>query len=371
MARVAIFLPSLGGGGAERVTGILANAIAARGHQVDLVLAKAEGPYLREIAPEVRIVDLNKSRAIASLLPLVRYLRREHPDAVLSGLGQANLVAIMARRIAGIKARLIVTEHNSILRDLKVGRGPIVGWLMRRLYPKADRVVCVSRGIERELAEIMGLSRENLCTIYNPVDVDGIRQRKHPAPAHPWFAAGAPPVVIAVGRLMEQKDFPTLLRAFAELRRHRDAKLFILGEGDDRDALERLVAELGLEADVALPGFQDNPYAWMAASKLYVMSSAWEGLPGVLLEALACGTPIVSTNCPTGPEEILENGKWGRLVPVGNVTALAQAMDAALSDPSAPDTTERANAFRTEVSVDRYLQILGVGIPLWPFLKDS
>lgn len=360
MSRVAIYLPSLGGGGAERITVTLANAIAARGHQVDFLLAKREGPYLADVSPGIRIVDLGHHRTFASLLPLARYLRRERPEALLSGLNHANIVAILARMIAHVPTRLVVTEHNSTSIDVSAGHGRLVFGLMRWLYPHADRIVSVSRGIEKELAVNFGLPADKLCTIYNPLDVDTIHDRMLPRPDHPWLAAGTPPVVVAVGRLMAQKDYPTLLRAFALLRERRDARLVILGEGEERAALEKLIRELGIEADVALPGFEANPFAWMAASDLYVLSSAWEGLPGVLLEAMACGAKVVSTNCPTGPDEILEDGKWGALVPVGDFRAMAEAMNAALASPDRLDVAKRADAFRIEYAVDGYLRTMSI-----------
>ncbi len=358
MGRVAIYLPSLGGGGAERITITLALALARSGHDVDLVVADARGPYLGEVPASIRLIDLRKRRVASSLPALAAYLRRDPPDVLLSGMGHANLIAIIARRLAGGTTRVVVTEHNSILRGLDTPKGRVIKWLMRRLYRSADTIVCVSEGIARELHDLLGLPNDKLRTIYNPVDIDGIRARATHRPDHPWFAAGQPPVVIGVGRLTAQKDFGTLLRAFAQVRAHRAARLVILGEGEDEAALVRQAAALGIAEDVAIPGFQSNPYAWMASSALYVMSSAWEGLPGVLLEAMACGTPIVSTDCRTGPGEILEAGRWGRLVPVGEATALAHAMVAALDDPSPIDASARIERFRTEHALRGYEHVL-------------
>lgn len=358
MGKVGIFLPSLDGGGAERITILLANALAQRGHSVDLVLANARGAYLGEVSNAVRVVNLNKRRVAASLPALIGYLRQARPDALLSGLGHANLIAILARRLAGRPVRLAVTEHNSILRGLDTPKGRAIRWLMQRLYPQADMVVCVSKGIEEELADILALPAAKLRTIYNPVDVDGIRKSAQDRPDHPWLAPGQPPVIISVGRLTEQKGFPILLRAFAQLRRTRNARLIILGEGMDRGSLTALAESLGITDDVFMPGFQKNPYGWIAASELYAMSSAWEGLPGVLLEAMACGVPVISTDCRTGPDEILEGGKWGRLVPVGDAVALAQAMEIVLAESAHPNVGARIDSFRTEHSVADYESVL-------------
>ncbi|MGN6692391.1 MAG: glycosyltransferase [Sphingopyxis sp.] len=358
MRHIAIFLPSLQGGGAERAMAVLANGFAARGLRVDLVLAKADGPYLSEVSESVRIVDLGGRRILASLVPLARYLRQERPDAMLSALNHANVIAILARMLARVDLALAVSERNSVSRMSSGMAGRITWFLMRRLYPRADRVICVSRGIEEELFQKLQLASEQLRTIYNPLDVDGIRRHATPAPDHRWFGTGQPPVVVAVGRLTEQKDYPTLLNAFADLRTRRDAKLIILGEGEERSALLELTDGLGLSGDVEFVGFQDNPYRWMAAARLYVMSSAWEGLPGALLQAMACGTPIVSTDCPTGPAEILEDGRWGRLVEVGDAVGLARAMEAALDDDTPPRVQDRADAFRIEYAVEQYIEAI-------------
>lgn len=369
MGKVAIYLPSLDGGGAERITILLANALAQRGHDVDLVLANARGTYLGDVSSELRLVDLGKRRVAASLPALIRYLRCQRPDALLSGLGHANIIAILARRMAGRSMRLVVTEHNSILRGLDTSKGRLIKWLMQRLYPQADAIACVSNGIESELKAVLGLPADKLRTLYNPVDVDGIRAQARVRPDHPWFEPGQPPVIVSVGRLTEQKDFATLLRAFARVRRTCNIRLVILGEGSDRAALEGLATAQGIAADVLMPGFQKNPYGWMGASALYVMSSAWEGLPGVLLEAMACGVPIVSTDCRTGPGEILEGGRWGRLVPVGDDVRLADAIKATLCDPEHPDMRERIRYFRIEDAAIAYESVLFGENPIHPEVK--
>jgi glycosyltransferase involved in cell wall biosynthesis len=194
--------------------------------------------------------------------------------------------------------------------------------------------------------------------VYNPVITPEIMALARQTPDHPWFAAGGPPVILAVGRLTPQKDFPTLLRAFAEVRRRRPARLLILGEGEERAALEALGADLGVAADVALPGFRENAMAYMAGSALFVLSSAWEGLPTVLIEALAAGTRVVSTDCPSGPREILQDGRLGSLVPVGDVAALADAMTAALARPAAPAPAEALTPFTRDAAVDHYLRLI-------------
>lgn len=351
---IAIYLPSVRGGGAERVMVTLANGFAARGHRVDLVLAKAEGPYLVDVAPAVRVVGLNKGRVLASLMPLARYLRKERPDAMLSAMSHANIIAILACKLARAKIRLAVSERSVPSRNLDCRGMAVIRWLIPRLYPLADVVICVSKGIQEEMEQLLGLSPEKLLTIYNPLDLDRIARLKIAEADHRWFEPNKPPVILAVGRLTAAKDYPTLLRAFAKLRQSREARLIVLGEGEERVSLEQLVLELGIRQDVDFPGFKENPFAWMAACDLYVMSSAWEGLPGALLEAIACGARVVSTDCRTGPNEILERGRWGRLVPVGDAQSLAEAMAEALDDPYLLDTKQRAGDFHFERIILQY-----------------
>jgi glycosyltransferase involved in cell wall biosynthesis len=339
----------------------LANGFAERGYGVDLVLAKAEGPYLGEVAKEVRIVDLRASRVITSLPGLVRYLRRERPAALLSAMGHANVVAVTARGLARTPTRVVVSERSnfSISRvNATLRRARAMGIFMRWAYPRADGVVAVSGGVADDLAESIRIPRSAIGTVYNPVVTEDLSKRSLEVPDHPWLAAGEPPVVLGVGRLTAPKDFQGLIKAFAQVRQTRDARLLILGEGELRPDLEALVRQLGLGDSVALPGFSDNPFASMRRAALFVLSSAWEGLPNVLIQAMACGTPVVSTDCRSGPSEILENGKWGRLVPVGDVAALAEAIAATLDETEHPDVEARAAEFNVQKAVDGYLRVL-------------
>lgn len=362
--RIALYLPSLVGGGAEQISVTLANGFAERGFAVDLVLAEASGPYLKDVSSAVRIVDLGAKRVLFSLPALIRYLRRERPRAMLSGLHHANVVAVWAARWARTPTVLAVVEHNTLTASsaYKRRRIPSMPWLMRRAYPRADAVVAVSKGVADDLAAAIGLPRERVHVIYNPIVTDELLTMSRQRVDHPWCAAGAPPVILAVGRLTEQKDFPTLIHAYARLRQRRSARLVILGEGEARDELEDLIAHLGLAEDVYLPGFVDNPFSWMRRARLFALSSRWEGLPSVLIQAMACGTQVVSTDCPSGPAEILEDGRWGRLVPVDDAEALAAAMDAALDeDEDVHAAVEiRARDFAVEPSVLGYLKVLGL-----------
>ena len=368
--RITIFLPTLNGGGAERVIVTLANAFAARGFQVDLVLATAKGPYLKDVSAAVRVVDLQAGRVIKALFPLVRYLRRERPVAMLSAMGHANVVALLARKLARVPARVVVSEHGFISGEYALARGVAARfnfWLIPLLYRGADGVCTVSQAAAQDLATFANLPLQRVQAIYNPFDLSRIAQLAAEPLCNPWLEPGQPPLLLAMGRMNEAKDFPVLIRAFARLRQQRAVRLMILGEGELRPELEALLAELNLGADaVQMPSFVANPYAWLARCSLFILSSRREGLPGALIEAMACGAPVVSTNCLSGPDEILEGGRWGKLVPVGDVDALAQAMAATLDAPKSqlPNVRLRAADFEQERAVDAYLKILG--LPLAP-----
>lgn len=360
---IAIFIPSLRGGGAERAMVVLANGFARRGYQVDLVLADARGVFRKEVSEAVRIVDLDSRRMMTSVFKLAGYLRQNRPDALLSAMTHVNLTAIWARRIARIGTRLVISERNTFSQALKgLGSRPLMARLMpvlvRMNYSAADAVVSVSKGVQDDLLRYVSLPSSRTHVVYNPVVDDGLLDRSTEHIAHPWFSPDAPPVVLAAGRLTEAKNFPLLLNAFARVRANRDCRLIILGEGPLRQSLESRVSELALGSDVQLHGFVDNPLPYMRRAGVFVLSSSWEGLPGVLIQAMACGCPVVSTDCPSGPREILEGGRWGELVQVGDEEALAEAIQRSLENDSPPDVRQRASFFNEAHSVASYLQIL-------------
>jgi glycosyltransferase involved in cell wall biosynthesis len=359
--QVAIFAPDMAVGGAERSMLNLAAGLTGRGHAVDLVLARAQGPFLVDVPRTVRVVDLKARRVLASLVPLVRYLRRERPAALLSVL-HANIIAIWARRLSGVPVRLIVSERNTLSsevqgygRDLRVRLMP---HLVKRFYPGADCVVAVSEGVADDLVRIAEIPREHIRVIYNPIVTPQLREKAQATIIHPWFAPDEPPVVLGVGRLSVQKDFVTLIRAFQAVHLTRPARLLILGDGEERPALQALVEQLDLVQDVSLPGVVANPCPYMTRAGVFVLSSRWEGLPGVLIEALYCGSPLVATDCPSGPREILAHGRYGQLVPVGDVPALGRAIEATLDGRNPRPPRESWQRFEQETVVDQYARLL-------------
>jgi glycosyltransferase involved in cell wall biosynthesis len=358
---VALFLPALYGGGAERIVLQLAGGIASREIPVSLVLARKEGPYLSEIPGSVQTVSLNTSRDIQALPALVRYLRRERPAVLLSGL-HTNLIAVWAKRLARVPTRVIVVEHNTLSSRVRFYSSDVrMRWmprLIRWFYPWADAIVAVSHGVAEDLSREAKIPRELIRVIYNPTVTPEVREKSRAALDHPWFKPGQPPVILGVGRLTGQKDFPNLIKAFARVHKAHPSRLLILGEGEERSALEALVRELGLQEVVQLPGFVNNPYPYMAQSYLFVLSSKWEGLPGVLIEAMFCGTRLVSTDCPSGPKEILQNGRYGLLVPVGDAALLGQAIEAALRGEIQPPPPESWQPFALKQVAEQYMDIL-------------
>jgi glycosyltransferase involved in cell wall biosynthesis len=359
--RIAIFTANMDGGGAERAMLKLASGIADRGYTVDLVLSRAEGHYLGEVPPSVRIVDLGARRVLTSIPGLVRYLRRERPTAMLTSMNYVNIVGVWARTLARVRTRLILNEQNALSLEASHStrrRHRLMPRLIRRFYPWADRVTSVARGTADDLIATANVPPALIEVVHNPIVTPELRELVAASIEDPWFRAGEPPVVLGVGRLAPQKDFPTLLRAFARVANDRPVRLMILGDGPDRPSLEALVVDLGLAASVRLPGWVSNPYPYMAQAGTFVLSSRWEGLPSVLIEALYCGVPVVATDCLSGPREILDGGRYGVLVPVGDEEALAGAIESALAGEVAPPPAESWQPYEQDVVVTRYLEVL-------------
>lgn len=361
--RIALFMSALDGGGAERIMLYLARGFVEQGLDVDLVLAKAEGPLMSQIPPGVRLIDLKSKRLIFSPRTLARYVRKQRPVAVLSALEDANFVAIWTRRFLRLPTRVVVTVHNTLSREAQNAtkfKRRIAPYLVKLFYPWADAAIAVSQGAADDLISL-GISPRLVQVVYNPVVMPDFYEKAAEPVDHPWFAPDRPPVIIGVGRLERQKDFPTLIRAYAQLREHRPMRLMILGEGQDRPILEELIQDLGLGQEVLLPGFVPNPYAYLAKASVFVLSSLFEGLPTALIEAMAAGTPVISTDCKSGPAEILLNGKYGPLVPVGDVEKMAQAIAQTLDSPPNPTfLKQRASEFSLEKAVTHYMQVLKV-----------
>ena len=336
----------------------LANEFSRRGIQTDLVLVKNEGPFSDDISPKVNVFNLNASRTILSLFRLIRYLQQEQPDGLLATLAGTNVVAALAHRLSGSSGSLVLRETNSVSEALNRYdslKGKAIHLAAFGAYSYSDYVVGISKGLSEDVVNTFRVNSNDVVTIYNPVvtsqhlaeNTNGRHEIKKDIP-----------IVLGAGRLVEQKSFATLIRAFARLRSRRQARLYIIGEGDQRPQLFALACRLGVEEDVHMPGFVDNPFAYMGEADVFVLSSQWEGFGNVLVEAMACGTPVVSTDCPSGPSEILEDGKWGRLVRVGDEAMMAKAICRAIDDPPPKGLKKRAKDFHVRTIADQYLSIL-------------
>lgn len=344
----------------------LANGMAKRGVRVEMMVAESacRPDWLEGIDPRIAVTPLRRLRRAGLWVTLVWHLVRNGPSVLLAFDQRAALLAARAMAVPGIRTRLWISPKNALAAQMN-------GWSpartarrvqqLRRIHVRTAGVIAVSQGLAHDYATTLGIALDKVFAAYNPIVDDTLYTQAAIPVELPWPKDPTVPLIISIGRLTRQKDYPMLLRAFALLRRSRPARLLILGEGEERAALSRLTAELNIASDCAMPGFVPNPYAYLARANLFVLTSLWEGFGNVLAEALALGVPAVSTDCPSGPAEILLGGRYGPLVPVGDANALAGAMAAVLdSPPSATHQRSGAERFKTSLIVERYLELMGL-----------
>ena len=355
---LAFFFPTFTPGGIERVMVTLSREFLSRDIEVDVLVADRRGALENQVPEETNIVDLEVGRVAFSLFSVRDYLQRRRPDALFSGHTHANLVCVWAALLSGTNVTTVVGVHTT--ESVKERRG-IKSRLIRRMVPAtyrhADRIIAVSEGTADDVSALTGLPRDCISVIRNPVP----RPSDNPSmDIHPWIDSDDKTVILGAGRLASEKDFSTLIRAFDRVHEaDSNARLVIFGDGDERPALERLISRLDIEPYVDLPGYVDDPTPYMAGSDVFVLSSRREGFGLVLVEAMAVGTPVVSTDCPTGPAEILADGEFGRLVPVGDSITMAGAILETVDDPEPPEALKhRARAYDPEVVADKYLATL-------------
>ncbi len=361
---IALFFATSGHSGVDRAMQYLVPAMAKRGYNVDLLRVRKHGPWLQEAHPRVREIELGAAHVYSSLPALVRYLRRARPAVCLSDKDRVNRTALVARAIARVPTKFYVSTGTTVSVDL-ADRGPVERTLqtlsMRYLYPRAAGVIVTSKGVADDMADYSGLERAHIKVVPSPVIPEQLFDIAPSPPDHPWFREHDVPVVLGVGELNDRKDYETLVRAFARAREQRAMRLVILGEGKRRQHLLDLARRLGVDQDFALPGFVDDPYAYMAAADVFVHTSRLEGLGFVIIEALALGTPVAVTDCPSGPREILADGRYGPLVPMGDTDAIAAGIIAVLADPLPRATLQQAaRPYEIEHSTDAYLTALGL-----------
>ncbi len=363
MTDLAVLLATSGHSGVDRIMKNLVPAMAAKGLAIDILRIRGHGPYWENLPPGVRLVDLGTSHVNTSMSALVGYLRTIRPKVLLTDKDRVNRLALWARRIARVPTRAVVrigtTVSENLARRSSWARHSQL-FSLRRFYSWADRVIVPSRGAAEDLVRVSGLPGRKITVVPSPVITPGLfRQAAEKAP-HPWLEDNRMPVIMGIGELCARKDFATVIRAFAKVRAKRPCRLIILGEGRQRAKLETLIHALELEEAVCLPGFV-NPYPWLSRASVFVSSSRCEGLPVALIEALALGIPSVAADCPSGPREILDGGRYGPLVPVGDYQAMAEAIFSQLDMPAATRFLQAAaRPYTVENSVEGYLQVLGL-----------
>jgi glycosyltransferase involved in cell wall biosynthesis len=360
MKKIAVFLPDLRGGGAEKVALLLANEFVQLGFSVDVVLSNSKGELLHALDGRITVVDLKSTRVRHVLFPLLRYLKNERPDALLALMWPLTLLAVIAFKMARLTGKVVISDHTTF------SQAPLLNSRLRRcffkcslplVYPLANVRLAVSKGVAEDLESLGKLKRESVDVIYNPVlpIFDFFSEQKL---KEAWKNFNGKKIVV-VGALKWAKDYPNLLKAFALLLPKQNAMLSIVGQGGLLEELEKLAGELSISGNVQFVGFSDEPSAWMESADLLVLSSHYEGFGNVLVEAMSVGTPVVSTDCKSGPREILEDGKYGKLVPVGDAEALAQAIFESLNEEHDTEALKRRAAdFTVDKIAAQYLDVM-------------
>lgn len=360
-AEIAFFLHDLDGGGAERAIIALAGEIAKRGYAVDLVVGDADSDYRSEISPAVNLINFATRSPLRIFHQLIAYLRERKPAVTVSALDLANIMLVIARTLAGYKGRTVICQRavvDASLRELPPLRKVITKLLQRICFPRADLVISNSLAAAHDLRTSLNVTAGKVVTIHNALDPERIDRLAREPVTDVFLLKDSTPLIVSVGSLTKRKDMDTLVRAFKIVCERRPARLVIIGKGPERQHIEALVLSLDLNGSVYLPGFDANPYRWIAAAAVFASSSTGEGFPNVIAEALALGRPIVATDCPGDTAELLEHGRWGRLVPVGDAVRLADALLAALDDPTPPDGRVRAADFAPEKITSAYVDVL-------------
>lgn len=347
------------GGGAEKVTLLLANEFVRKGQNVDLILLKAEGEFLTELDSRINVINLNTTQLLTALVKLIGYLQFTRPDVLLVLMWPLTIIGIIAYKLAKLNGKVITSEHTTFSKSPLYNskfKSLIFKISLKLIYPLADNRLAVSNGVADDIAREGWLNRNSIKVIFNPVELNPTTFT-HNESQEAWKEYSGKKIV-AVGSLKVEKDYPNLLKAFAMLLQQQDAHLSLVGQGKLLTSLKKITQELNIENNVSFIGFSRKASAWIESADLFVLSSLQEGLPMVLIEALAVGTPIVSTDCESGPREILEDGKYGILVPVNDPKALAEAMLKSLNESHDKDyLRQRASAFSVDKIANQYLEI--------------
>ncbi|WP_281658670.1 glycosyltransferase [Halobacillus sp. Cin3] len=361
--KIGLFLPSLDGGGAEKIMLNISREMANTGMDVDLIVAKNHGAYINHVPHNVNLIDLKCNRMLKSFFKLFKYIKKHRPTAVLTTLESASLIGILANLLTGKKTKLWVRVPNYLSihatnSDKRIDK--LRPTLARILYKHADGIIAISKGVAKDIANITKINLDDIKVVYNPVSSPGLIKKGSEPTNHKWLEEKSKPVVLAVGRLTKQKNFSLLIRAFKVVQESIEARLVIIGDGEERSKLEDLINNLEISNAVDMPGFKDNPYSYMSKSDLFVLSSKWEGFGNVIVESLALGTPVVSTNCPSGPSEILNHGEYGTLVNDYNTDTLAMEIIKNLKQDlySKEELVKRSLSFSSKEITEQYIKLM-------------
>ena len=340
----------------------LANDWIIHGFDVEFALLRKEGELIHLLDPKISVVTLNIDRIRHAIVPLAAHLRKSRPEVVLAAMWPLTSAAVLAYVLSGRKGKLFLSDHEHLTSSY-IGRGRVKPSYLKNIirfsYPLASGVVAVSRGVKEDLCDLGNLPEHKVRVIYNPAAIGIPSDREAPSVKSQLWGVGVAFHILTVGRLVTQKDHASLIKAFALLPKDINTKLVILGEGPLRAELEALVTQLKLDGRVLLPGFMVDPYPWFQSADLFVLSSLWEGFGNVIVEAFECGLPVVSTNCPSGPAEILDDGQFGKLVPVNDPAALAAAIAESLKiSHDRVALKRRAQDFSVRKISDEYLSYM-------------
>lgn len=366
MPYVCIYITSFGDGGVERMLVNLAWGMSTLGARVDFIVESQDAPYLKSLPEAVRVIEFGKTSKQQKISKLAEYLAAEQPDTLISAKVDDDLVSLEAKCRSKARTRIFLRPGTTFSERLDARkRNPLKKWLtyrkLRRIFEQADGVITVSDGVAQDLIDNVGVPSDKIEVVRNPNITPNLYPLAEQPVDHPWFQPDQLPVFIGMGGLRRQKDFPTLIKAFAQVNREQPSHLVILGKGHKLRELRALADSLGVGDRVDLPGFVENPYAYLSRASVFVLSSLWEGSPNVLSESLALGTPVVSTDCRSGPIEITQRGKYGKLVAVGDVDALGHAMLDTLRNPPDSDWLKTAvGEYRMEKSAKAYLVAMGL-----------
>lgn len=358
--KIVFILPNFRAAGVERVVITLANEMCRLGYSVSLLIFKNNGDLANDICKEIEVIELHINRSSFAIFKLINFFRKNQV-CFISSYSYLSILSIIANIITFKKSQIFVCEHTTLTQMNKAKsnyKNKIVNFLMRMFYPLADGIIAVSSGVADDLSKAIDIPRKKIKVLYNPLDINFISKMSQNSPSHRWLLNKKQPLILGIGRLDIAKNFTLLINAFSKITDQTDANLLILGEGDLRLELEQEIKKLQLSERCELMGYISNPYCYLKNADIFVLSSNVEGFSLVIVESLACNTPVISTDCPSGPNEILEDGKWGTLVPMNDVEILSVAMLEALRSPNTKNLQERAKEFDVKIVTQRYIDYL-------------